>query len=217
LSLSSVVRKASLVTGTPFDLEVTTHKGLETLELVNDVTVVDAEWLQELAPDEFNIRPGKLRFDAQTGMMALATVVKFGKKTFQAASKPIREHTNKNELLFVDLYSDYAQERLKREREMFEMFYGRRVPDISWKMIRDRVRTVAMGAVSLGELPPEQQTELDQLGHLETWLGAAYHLESKLTAGEAVRRGRRGHRPNGLPGRDGQGRHGGSGRGRRGR
>ncbi|MDB5179346.1 MAG: hypothetical protein JWN01_1289 [Patescibacteria group bacterium] len=195
LSSGSVVKQASLMTGTPFDLEVTTHRGLETLELVNDVTAVDPKWLEELAPEDFHIKPGKLRFDAGSGMMALASIVKFHKRTFQAASAPVQEHTNKNELMFVDLYCDYVQEQLARERKIFEMGGGQRVPDISWKTIRERVRTAAMGAVSLQELPREQQLELERLAKLETWLGAAYRIEPRLTQAEALRRGQRRKRP----------------------
>jgi HrpA-like RNA helicase len=211
LSVSSVVKRASLVTGTPFDLEVTTRKGLETLELVNDVTVADPVWLEELAPDDFSIRAGKLRYDPRIGMMAVATMVKFGKRTFEAASAPVQEHSAENEKLFVDLYSKYVQERLDQERKVFEMMQGQTPPEVGRRQIRERVQTVAAGAVSPGELPREPQVELDSLCRLETWLGAAYHIDARMTPGEALRRqGGRHGRPRGLPGRGS-----GPGRGRR--
>jgi hypothetical protein len=211
LSSGSVVRQASLVTGTPFDLEIPTPKGLETLELVNDVTAVDPIWLQQLAPDDFRVRTGKLRYDVSSGRMALSTVVKFHKRTFQAASTPVQEHTNKNELMFVDLYCDYVLDCLSRERKIFTMYNAQSVPDISWKIIRDRVRTAALGAVSMQELPPEQQLELERLTKLETWLGAAFHIEPRLTTQEALRRGQRRKAPGrSLPRSHGKGR----GRGR---
>ncbi|OYW85633.1 hypothetical protein B7Z17_01955, partial [Candidatus Saccharibacteria bacterium 32-49-10] len=76
LSSSTVVAHAQLVAGTPFDLEIPTQQGdLQTLHLVQGITAVRAEWLHDLAPELFKVRPGKIFYDPRSGRLAKREMV----------------------------------------------------------------------------------------------------------------------------------------------
>lgn len=174
LSNGSVVGRTGLVCGTPFDLQVAGGKGLEVLHLVNDVTAVDPEWLKELAPESFMIRPGKVYFDSTLGMLASRTEVKFNGRKFEAAGVPILDRSAETQKLFITHYSDWLYQQLEKERQTLRIVNFRRIPDVSARYVRDRVRDIAEGAVSLHELNKKQRIELSKLAKLETYVGSEF-------------------------------------------
>ncbi len=172
LSSGSVVRRAGLIVGTPFDLQVPTEKGgLETLHLVNEATSVDPLWLERLAPGSFRLKIGKKYFDERHGMLVVRMVVTYAGRTFEVAGSPLTERTPENHKLFVALYSLWLHERLQKERRM--LAHGNpRLPDVSLHQVQDRVRYIAPGAISLVELSKKQRIELSKLASLETYIGS---------------------------------------------
>lgn len=195
LSSSSVVKHSGLLAGTPFDLEIPTPKGLETLQLVNDLTVVDPQWLKELAPDLFKVRPGKVYFDGYYGTLARSIQVKFRNKVFETSSAPILERTSENKKLFINLYSEWLHEQLEKERRYLKGINHRRIPSVSLNEVRDRVRHIADGAVSAVELPKKQRIELSRLSRLETYFDKRFMEGLKTEADEAPHKHRGRRRP----------------------
>ncbi|MBL8159642.1 ATP-dependent RNA helicase [Candidatus Saccharibacteria bacterium] len=170
LSNGTVVHHANLIAGTPFDLQVTTVKGLETLHLVNDVTAVDPEWLQELAPDVFKVQPGKVYFDSRYGTLAARRSVKFNGRTFAASSTPLLERSPRNEELFVEHYGIWLHEQLEKDRQTLQIVNQRRIPTVPVRQVQQRVRQIAAGAISLLDLNKKQRIELSKLAKVQTYL-----------------------------------------------
>lgn len=171
ISSTTVVKNSSLVAGTPFDLEVPTGAGLETLHLVNQLTAVEPEWLSELAPDIFKVRPGKAYFDANYGTLAARTQLQFGGRQLETSSSPLLEHTPENQRRFVEQYSLWVVEQLDIERRNVQAVNTRKIPEVALKQIVQQVRFTSDGAVSLLELSKAQRTDLARLTKLETHLG----------------------------------------------
>lgn len=170
LSSGSVVRHARLIAGTPFDLQIPTPRGLETLRLVNDATAVDPAWLQELAPGSFAVRPGGVYFNEHTGMLAANNRVRFGNKTFEAPGGPVLERSPENQKLFILLFSKWAHRQLERELEKLEIINSRRLPKVHLRQVEDRARHIAYGAITLVELDKRQRAELARLTKPDTYL-----------------------------------------------
>lgn len=177
LSSGTVVKHANLLVGTAFDLQVPTSSGLETLHLVNDLTAVNPQWLEELAPGLFKVRPGTIYYDNRYGTLVARTLVKYGGRTFEANGMPILEHTPNNEKLFITLYSAWIRERLEKERQTLQLINSRRIPQVPLRRIEDHVRDVVQGAVSLHELDRQQRFELDRIAKLDA------HLDPHFMAG----------------------------------
>ncbi len=171
LSSGTQVRGANLVAATPFDLEVPTPQGLQTLNLVTDVTAVNPEWLETLAPHLFRVKPGKVYFDANLGTLALRTHLTFNGGALEAAGAPILEHTQENERLFIKLYATWARDQLERERLTLQTINSRRIPEVPLKHIEQRVAALSDNAISLVELDKKRRTALSQLARLETYIG----------------------------------------------
>ncbi len=171
ISSTTVVKNASLVAGTPFDLEVPTGAGLETLHLVNQLTAVEPEWLSQLAPDIFKVRPGKAYFDAKYGTLAARTQLQFGSQQLETSSSPLLEHTPENQRRFVEQYSLWVVEQLHIERRNLQALNFRKIPEVPLKQVVQQVRFMSEGAVSLLELSKVQRTDLARLTKLETHLG----------------------------------------------
>ncbi|MBC7708102.1 ATP-dependent RNA helicase [Polaromonas sp.] len=174
ISSSSVVKQASLLAGTPFDLQVPTGGGLETLHLVNQLTAVDPNWLHELAPDTYKVRQGKLYFDPKYGTLAARTQLQHGNTSYETASSPRLEHTPENQRQFVAQYGVWLHEQLEKERLSLQSVNFRKIPAVPLKQVQQQVRHVAEGAVSLLELSKAQRIELSKLAKLETHLGSRY-------------------------------------------
>jgi len=183
LSSGTVVKHTRLVSGTPFDLEIPTPRGLETLNLVNEVTAINPLWLQSLAPDVFAVRQAGVYFDEHTGMLATNMKVRFNNKTFEANGSSVLERTPENQKLFVTLYSSWLHRQLEKERGRLEYINNRRLPGVHLRQVEDRVRHIAYGAITLFELDKKQRYDLNKLASLEAYyderLMGALRTESK--------------------------------------
>jgi HrpA-like RNA helicase len=174
VSGTTVVKNAHLFTGTPFDLEVATAAGLETLHLVNDITAVDPAWLTDLAPDTFKIRMGKISYDVRRGVLTRPLQVQVNGKYISVPGVPVLDNTPANRQLFAALYSDYTVEQLEQERRALARSNNRHIPRIPTDRIRERIHRVAPGAISVTELGKAERIELYKLTRLETWLGREF-------------------------------------------
>ena len=181
LSSSTVVTYPKLVAGTPFDLQIPTHDGgLDTLHLVQNVTLVDPMWLESMAPHLFRVRPGKIYYDNHLGTLAMRQQVKFNDRIIEGASTPITDSTKRYGRMFTELYAAWVYEQLERERRYLSKGHGRRVPAVPLRQLQQQVQAIARGAISLHSLSPQQREELTQLGKMQTHLGDAFM--SRLTA-----------------------------------
>ena len=174
LSSTTVVKQAMLVAGTPFDLQIPTPKGLETLHLVNSLTSVDPVCLTELAPESFRMSPGKIFYDARYGGLATQARLEFNGQGFDVASAPITERTTENKRLFVTLFAAYVYDQLEKERLHLQSLNSRRLPEIPLRQLQQQVSYQAENAVSMFDLSKKQKTELMKLAKLEFHLGARY-------------------------------------------
>lgn len=174
ISSGTVVRHSGLVAGIPFDLQVSTPKGLEVLHLVNDVTAVNPLWLAELAPDLFEAKPGKIYYESRFGSLATKTILKYGNRTFETAGVPVMEHTRDNQRRFIELYGAWLHSQLEQERRAMQSANYRRVPAIALKQVQSHVRELSDGAVSLHEMSKQQRIGLAKLGRMETYLDASF-------------------------------------------
>jgi HrpA-like RNA helicase len=172
LSSGTLVKNASLIAGTPFDLEVPTPKGLQILNLVTDVSAVDPSWLEELAPHLFEVKEGKVYYDPAFGTLALRTHLQFNGHSLEAAGTPILEHTPENERLFIKQYALWAHNRLEIERDRLQKINSRHVPKIPLDHVKDRVAYLVDGIISIHELDKRQRYELGKLTRLDTYLGS---------------------------------------------
>lgn len=190
LSSSSVVANARLVSGTPFDLQIPTQSGsLETLHLVQGVTKVEAKWLMSLAPDTFKSRPGKVYFDSQRGQLATRHMLRFGGKTLEAESTPLRDNSPRYRRMFAEAYAAWLYERLEEQRRRLKSGHRRRIPSVAFKQVLQKVKIILEGAIAADELSSHQRSELESLGKLETHLGSGF--VAKLEAEHDRRRGDR--------------------------
>jgi len=171
LSGGTIVRHTALVVGTPFDLEVPTARGMETLELLNDLTAVDPAWLAELAPDQFIVRQGKIYYDSRFGALASRSEVKFGKKVFETAGTPIFTRSAENHELFVASYALWIRAQLEQERQNLHPSVGRHIQPVSLKKIENQLEYLLNGAVSLHELSKSDRIAVGKLSRLENYYG----------------------------------------------
>lgn len=171
LSGSTVVRNPKLVAGTPFDLQVPTRSGgLETLHLLQGVTVVNTDWLVELAPQLFANRRGRIFYDPRIGSLAERQQVRFGKRVLEGASIPRLEDSSENRKLFIKEYARWAYEQLERQRRQLERFHTR-VPSIALRHVEQEVAIRANGIVSFDQLSSGEKRTMIALSKLETYLG----------------------------------------------
>lgn len=171
LSSGTLVKNASVVAATPFDLEVPTPKGLQTLNLITDVTAIDPDWLEELAPHLFEVREGKIYYDPRFGTLATRTHLEFNGHSLEAAGTPILDHTPENERLFMKHYAMWAHDRLEMERDRLQKINSRHIPKIPLDHVRERVAYLASGIIMLDELDKKQRFELGKLTKVDTYLG----------------------------------------------
>ncbi len=174
LSSGTVVKHARLIAGTPFDLQVPVGPRLETLHLVTDVTAVDPDWLQTLAPHLFEARPGKVVFDSYSGTLSQQTKLRFNGRTLEATGTPLLEHSPENEKQFIKLYAQWLYDRLNEQRQKLQIINHRPIPAIPLKQIQHRVQRIAEGAIGLFELSKKQKIELSKLAKLQTYIGDSF-------------------------------------------
>jgi len=203
ISNSTVVSHPRLVVGTPFDLQVTTRKGdLETLHLVQGITMVNADWLVELYPDRYTLHKGKVYYDNERGVLAERQLLKFGGKTYESASAVVLEASTTNRRLFVSLYASWLYEHLERERRHLQRDYRRRIPIISLRQLQQQIQSITPGVVSLSDLTNEQRDKLKSLERLQNQLGDKFmsqlgtsrREERRVQHSWIPRHKRRGHR-----------------------
>lgn len=171
LSSSSVVRNPTLVTGTPFDLQVPLRSGgLETLHLVTGVTIVNVAILLEVSPELFQTKRGKTVYDPRLGCIVDRPQIRFGKRILEGAGQPRLEDTMENRKLFVREFSFWAHEQLERQRRQLERFH-KRVPAVSPQQVEQELRARADGIVALDQLDSKDKQRVVALSKLETYLG----------------------------------------------
>lgn len=170
ISSGTVVKHAGLVAGVAFDLQIPTPKGLETLHLVNDVTAVDPQWLEDMAGDIFQTQTGKIYYDHRSGTLAARTILKYAGKSFETAGTPVLEHAPANNRLFVSLYGAWLHQQLEVQRRTIQSMNYRRIPAVPVRQVQSHVANIAGGAVSLLELSKKQRVDLAKLSRLETYL-----------------------------------------------
>lgn len=169
LSSSTVVKQASLITGEPFDLEVPLRGGkLETLHLVQGATVVNTEWLLELAPDSFDTRKSKIVYDPRTGGLVRRQQVRMGKKVLHGLGTPVIEDTTENRQVFVREFAAWAHGQIERQRRNLERFHAR-VPNVSLQQVEHEVKQRADGIVSIDQLAKRDKRDFIELSKIETY------------------------------------------------
>lgn len=171
LSSSTVVRNPTLITGTPFDLQVPLRSGgLDTLHLVTGVTIVNADILLEVSPELFQTKRGKTVYDPRLGCVVDRQQIRFGKRTLEGASQPRLEDTPENRKLFIREYTTWAHGQLERQRRELERFH-KRVPSVSPQQVEQTLRSRVDGIVSLDQLDSKDKQRVIALSKLETYLG----------------------------------------------
>ncbi len=183
LSSSSVVRGARLVTGTPFDLEVPVRGGeLETLHLLQNVTVVDTKWLLELAPEQFGTRKPEIYYDPRLGGLAKRQRVRFGKLVLEGTTEPIVDSSPDLRRQFVEAYTEWALARVERELRILGR-YNRSVPTVTRSQVAHYVRTCSPRITNLQQLEASDKKALLAAAEPETYLGRDFRVELERRGG----------------------------------
>ena len=171
LSSSTVVRNPTLITGTPFDLQVPLRAGgLETLRLVTGITIVNADILLDVSPDLFQSKKSKTVYDPRVGHLFDRQQIRFGKRVLEGAGQPRLEDTPENRKIFVREFTRWAFEQIEKQRRQLERFH-KRVPAISPMQIEQELRARASGIVALDQLDSKDKQRVVALSKLETYLG----------------------------------------------
>lgn len=171
ISSNTVVRNPTLISGTPFDLQVPLKNGgLETLHLVTNLTAVNTDILLEIAPQQFQTKRSKISYDAGTGCLIEYQQVRFGKRTLQGNGRPRLEDSIENRRIFKREFSQWAFGQLERQRRDLERFH-KRVPYVAVGQVEQQLGSIAPDIVSLDQLSRELKSRVVALSRLETYLG----------------------------------------------
>jgi len=171
LSSSTVVRNPTLITGTPFDLQVPLRSGgLETLHLVTGATAVNTDILLEFSPQLFTSKRGRTLYDPRIGTIVDRQQVRFGKRVLEGASLPRLENTVENQKLFAQEYAKWVYDQLEKQRRQLDRFH-KRVPYVAPNRIEQEIRARANGIVSLDQLSSSDKEKVTALARLETYFG----------------------------------------------
>lgn len=171
LSSSTVVRNPTLITGTPFDLQVPLRSGgLETLHLVTGATVVNTDILLEVAPELFSGKRSKTIYDPRLGCLVEKQQVRFKKRVLEGSGTPLLEDTPEHRQMFAKEYCLWAFEQLERQRRNLERFH-KRVPRVTLQQVEQEFRARARGIVALDQLESKDKQRVIALSKLETYLG----------------------------------------------
>jgi hypothetical protein len=169
LSGGTVVERVGLVAGTPFDLEVSTARGLETIHFVQDITAVDPSWLEQLAPHLFSVRPGQIFFDAYRGNLARRCKVNYKGKEVRGASTPVLESTPANHRLFIELCSNWLYEQLDQDRRRVQKETGRHIASPPVQVVQERVQRIIGDSLTLKGLPVSKISALQRLTIIKSY------------------------------------------------
>lgn len=170
LSSSSVVVQPKLIVGTPFDLQIPTAKGLETLHLVQAISAVNPSWLEALAPHLFSVQPGKIYYDPYTKNLAMRQLVRLNGKLIEGISSVVVTATPRNKQLFFELYTKWMHDKLDRDRRIMQHNYRRKLPVVTLRDVREKARPMVDGVVSLNGLPAEIRKKLRKLSDIKTYV-----------------------------------------------
>ncbi len=169
LSSSTVVRNPKLIAGTPFDLQVPMRGGnLQTLHLVQGVTVVNTDWLLELAPKLFDTRKSRVTYDPRLGGLAKRQQIRFGKQILEGHGAPVLEDTSENRKAFVREFTAWAYQQIEAQRRNLEQFH-RRVPSVPLSAVERAVKAQANGIVSIDQLPKREKRQFIALAKIESY------------------------------------------------
>lgn len=194
LSGSTVVKRPSLLAGTPFDLEVPTKGGgLETLKLVTDVTAVNTQWLLELSPEVFSSGKTRMVYDPRLGCLAEVRQVRFGKRIIEGNPSPVTENSPKNQRIFVREYSKWAHGQLEHQRRRLSRFYGD-IPRVFLKQVEFEVRRIAGDIISLDQLDSEDKRVLVSIARIESYVDEDVFDRPKRKKYKKQYKGKRGRR-----------------------
>ncbi|TXG77519.1 ATP-dependent RNA helicase, partial [Patescibacteria group bacterium] len=172
LSSATVVRWPTLIAGTPFDLQIPTHNGdLETLHLVQGVTAVSAQWLEELAPNLFQGRRTKIAYDPGVGGLAEHQQVRFGGQVLVGGATPILDNTPRNRRAFRDAFAEWAYEQLRNKTITKNRFSRHRMPSVSVNDLREQVERIAGGVTNLDQLDQFHRDQLLALADPKSYHG----------------------------------------------
>ncbi len=171
LSSSTVVRNPTLISGTPFDLQVPLRSGgLDTLHLVTGITTVNTDILLELSPEQFQSKRGRTVYDPRLGCLVDRQQVRFGKRVLEGIGQPRLEDTKENRTLFAREFARWAYDLLERQRRDLQRFH-KRVPVIAPNRVDQEVRARGGGIVSLDQLSSADKQKMVALSKLETYFG----------------------------------------------
>ncbi|MFZ1301540.1 MAG: helicase-related protein [Candidatus Microsaccharimonas sp.] len=171
LSSSTVVRNPTLITGTPFDLQVPLRSGgLETLHLVTGATIVNTDILLEISPHLFESKRGRTVYDPRIGCIVDRQQVRFGKRVLEGSGVPRLENSSENQKLFAREYSRWAYEQLEKQHRELERFH-KRVPFVSIERVQQELRARADGIIALDQLSKTDKLRVLALSKLETYFG----------------------------------------------
>jgi late competence protein required for DNA uptake (superfamily II DNA/RNA helicase) len=171
LSSSTVVKNPTLITGTPFDLQVPLRSGgLETLHLVTGVTMVNTDVLLEISPHLFESKRGRTLYDPRMGSIVDRQQVRFGKRVLEGASVPRYHDTPENRKLFAREYARWAFDQLTKQHRELERFH-KRVPMVTLERIQQELRAKAPDVVTLEQLSGTDKQKVIGLSKLETYFG----------------------------------------------
>ena len=171
LSSSTVVKNPTLISGTPFDLQVPLRSGgLETLHLVTGVTVVNTDLLLEISPHLFVSKRGRTLYDPRMGSIVDRQQVRFGKRVLEGASVPRLEDSDENRKLFAREYARWAYSQLEKQHRDLERFH-KRVPMVTEERVIQELRARADGIVSLDQLRGSDKLRVINLSKLEAYFG----------------------------------------------
>lgn len=176
LSGSTVVRNPTLITGTPFDLQVPLRNGgLDTLHLVTGATIVDGDALLEVSPGLFESKRSKTIYDPRLGCVVDQQQIRFGKRILDGASQPRLGDSPENRKLFIREYSIWAHDQLVRQRRQLERFH-KRVPSVTLEQVEQELRLKAGNIVSLDQLEAKDKQRVLALSKLEAYFGDDFKL-----------------------------------------
>lgn len=179
LSGSSVVRYPKIIAGTPFDLQVPTRSGgMEVLRLVTGATIVNTDWLVDMAPQIFAGRRGTIIYDPRLGGLAERQQVRFGKQVIEGSSIVVTDDSSQNRKIFVREFAKWAVSQLERQRRSFSRYNDREIPRINIRQVEQEVKQRAGDVISLQQLSPSEQQSLLSLSKLQTYIGDDFVKES---------------------------------------
>ena len=182
LSTGTIVRDPKLVAGIPFDLQIPSRDGsLQTLHLVQSITVVNTDWLVDLAPETFAAKRGRTFYDPRSGTLVARQQVRLGGRVLEGAGIPLIEDTKQNQRAFRDAFALWVYDQLERERRTLGKFHTKRIPAVPLPQIQQQVRALAGDIFKLGQLGYQQRQAMLNLAKLHTHLGTDFMAQLGTT------------------------------------